>query len=70
MTIEYPKWKYRGADGVLVHSAEEEAALGDGWADQPSEVSPAPEVDESEALKARIAELEAQLSNKKTTKKE
>ncbi len=34
---EYPKWKYRDMVGVLVHSDAHERALGDGYADAPSE---------------------------------
>lgn len=37
MYIEYPKWLYH-ADGrsVVVNDREEEAALGEGWADTPA----------------------------------
>lgn len=60
---EYPKWKYKGAKGVLVNSADEEKALGDGYADAPTEEASAPEVDprdaEIEALKAQLAAAQA-----------
>lgn len=60
---EYPKWKYKGAKGVLVNSAAEEKALGKGYADAPTEEAPAPEVDprdaEIEALKAQLAAAQA-----------
>lgn len=33
---EFPKWKYHDANPpTLVNSADEEAALGDGWRDTP-----------------------------------
>jgi hypothetical protein len=61
--IEYPKWKYQGALGKLVNSAEEEAELGDGWADQPSDAHTELEVDprdaEIEALRQALAEAQA-----------
>lgn len=61
--VEFPKWKYKGTTGKLVNSAEEEAKLGKGWADQPSEEPPEPEVDERdaeiEALRAALAEAQA-----------
>jgi hypothetical protein len=67
--IEFPKWKYQGATAKLVHNTEEEAALGDGWGDQPSDASAEPEVDprdaEIEALRAALAE--AQTKGKKAT---
>jgi hypothetical protein len=35
---EYPKWKYhRKLESKIVHSSEEEEALGDSWYDSPSE---------------------------------
>ena len=37
MFEDYPKWKYDGMEGILVNDAEEEAALGSGYADAPSE---------------------------------
>lgn len=63
---EFPKWKYQGGPGaagkaVLVNSVEEEAKLGDGWADAPSDVVPEPVVDPRDA---EIASLKAQLAAK------
>jgi len=40
---EFPKWLYIGMDGTLVDNAEEEAALGDGYAAFPVE----PEADDA-----------------------
>lgn len=62
--IEYPKWKYRGKEAVLVHTEQEESALGEGWADAPTEAQEAAEaIDprdaEIEALKAQLAEAKA-----------
>ena len=35
--IHFPKWKYhKDKDAVVVNSAEEEKALGPGWADSPA----------------------------------
>lgn len=57
---EFPKWKYQGARGVVVNTADEEAALGDGYTDSPTEeAAPAPAADPRDA---RIAELEALLA--------
>lgn len=52
--VEYPKWQYKGAKAVLVNSAEEAEALGEGWADAPSEAK-----EEAEAIDPRDAEIEA-----------
>lgn len=59
---EFPKWKYRGAKAVLVNSKQEEADLGSGWADAPSDSQQddAPEVDPRDA---EIADLREQLAN-------
>ena len=59
---EYPKWKYQGTQGRLVESADEEAALGEGFADAPTEAAKPSEqhsgaADDGGA--AVIAELEA-----------
>lgn len=32
---EFPKWKYRERQSVIVENAEEERALGPGWVDDP-----------------------------------
>lgn len=37
---EYPKWKYLGANGVLVHTVHEEQALGADYADAPRDELP------------------------------
>jgi hypothetical protein len=39
---EFPKWLYDGMDGILIDNAEEEAALGDGYAAFPVEPENAP----------------------------
>jgi hypothetical protein len=59
--IEFPKWKYhKDGKAQLVKSAEEEEALGPGWADSPAafQTKPAPMVDEqeAEALRRRVRE--------------
>lgn len=58
---EFPKWKYRGAKAVLVNSKQEEADIGSGWADAPSDSQQddAPEVDPRDA---EIADLREQLA--------
>lgn len=56
---EYPKYKYQGANGVLVNSAEEEGALGAGYADAPTDAALLPAIDPRDAM---IAELEAKLA--------
>lgn len=63
---EFPKWKYKGAKGVIVNSADEEAALGEGYADAPTEEASAAGADPKDA---RIAELEAQLLAAQGSKK-
>lgn len=47
---EYPKWKYKGADAVLVHSKPEEDAL-EGHGDVPGYEPPV--VPEKHAHKAK-----------------
>ena len=50
--IHFPKWKYhKEKKAVVVNSAEEEEALGKGWADSPADfqAKPAPPVVEEEA---------------------
>lgn len=42
--IEFPKWKYRKDEAVLVDDAATEKALGKGWGDAPD--SPAAEPSE------------------------
>ena len=66
---EYPKWKYQGTQGRLVESADEEAALGEGFADAPTEAAKPSEqhsgaADDGGA--AVIAELEAAHAELKT----
>lgn len=51
---EFPKWKYHAEkEAVIVHTAEEEAALGGLWVDSPADVTP--EIDA--ALIERIDEI-------------
>ena len=35
--VEFPKWKYRGDEAVLVDNAKDEKALGKDWCDTPSD---------------------------------
>ena len=60
--VEFPKWKHHATEpSVVVHSEEEEDALGDGWVnfkselEQPQEPAEASEEDELNALR-QIAE--------------
>ena len=41
--IEFPKWKYSAErlDGVLVNDPDQEAALGEGYFDNPALIVPA-----------------------------
>lgn len=68
--IEFPKWKYKGAESKLVNSAEEEVALGEGWGNAPVEPSTEPVIDprdaEIAALKAALAESQAPAKSKKS----
>lgn len=42
--ISYPKWKYSAtAPAKIVHSADEEVALGEGWEDTPEAFVPKPQ---------------------------
>jgi hypothetical protein len=60
---EYPKWKYhkKYPQGLIVESAAEEVALGDGWANGPSElgIETCPSVDKSDPVAVRLAEVRA-----------
>lgn len=66
---EFPKWKYRGSAGVLVHTEADEQALGSGYTDAPSGDPAAPAIDprdaEIAALKAQLAEAQASKSIRK-----
>lgn len=45
----FPKWKYHATERArVVHSVEEEEALGDSWADRPDLVSTKPAAAENE----------------------
>ena len=35
--IEFPKWKYKGDEAVVVADKEAEKALGAGWKDAPAD---------------------------------
>ena len=67
MFNEFPKYKYQGSKAVLINSEAEEAELGDGYTDAPSDDPIVAEVDprdaEIEALQAQVADLTAQLSD-------
>lgn len=65
---EFPKWKYRGAKAVLVNSKQEEADLGAGWTDAPSDSQQddAPEVDPRDAEIARLKEQLAKVTQPKS----
>ena len=43
---EFPKWKYHPTSPArMVHDPEQEAALGEGWADTPAAFEPAAEAE-------------------------
>jgi len=35
MTTKFPGWRFKGSDRRLIHTPEEEAALGEGWSESP-----------------------------------
>ena len=43
--IDFPKWKYKGDDAVLVDDKEAEKALGAGWKDAPAAPKDAPDAE-------------------------
>jgi hypothetical protein len=46
LSTEYPKWKYhRSLPACTVQDPEQEANLGDGWADHPSAFDAEPEME-------------------------
>ena len=55
--VEFPKWKYhREKKAVVVNSAEEEKALGPGWADSPADFKPQPKEEKGRRLEGPLSE--------------
>lgn len=53
---EFPKWKYHAVQGsIIVNSADEESALGEGWVNSPAE---AKEIADAPAAQAEVAQSE------------
>lgn len=52
----YPLWKYHPScpDGVLVKSAEQLEAIGEGWVDSPTLFPPPPPPPEPEPIKVEV----------------
>jgi hypothetical protein len=61
VTTEFPKWKYhkKYPQGIIVNSAEEEAAIGEGWTNGLLElgIETCPSVDATDKVALRLAEI-------------
>jgi hypothetical protein len=71
---DYPKCKHHPVFGPrLVHTAEQEAVIGEGWFDSPADFPPVPETPQGavegcpgcEALTAKFSELWMEISEEK-----